>query len=73
MNVFRHESFPLPEKRPVISAPLNAWNAGDAARLTDNAEGATYWTKANHTMVITRTSDKGCLYTQLRVASSRQN
>ena len=30
MNVFQHKSFPLTEKRPVISA----WNAGNAASLT---------------------------------------
>ena len=52
MNVFQHKSFPLTEKRPVISA----WNAGNAARLT--TEGASYWTKTNHTVVITRSKDK---------------
>ena len=34
MNVFQHESFPLPEKLLVISAPLNAWNSGTSANLT---------------------------------------
>ena len=29
-NVFQHKSFPLTEKRPVISP----WNAGNAASLT---------------------------------------
>ena len=34
MNVFQHKGSPLTEKRQVISAPMNAWNAGNAASLT---------------------------------------
>jgi len=66
MKVFKHESFILPEKRPLMSVPLNAWNAGNAASLT--LPRALARTKANHTMVITRNSDKRCIYTQLRIA-----
>ena len=32
-NAFQHKGFPWPEKHPVLSAPLSAWNAGRAAVL----------------------------------------
>ena len=30
-NTFQQRSFPLPEKLPVLSAPLRAWNTGGVA------------------------------------------
>ena len=32
-NAFQHKGFASPEKHPVLSAPLSAWNAGRAAAL----------------------------------------
>ena len=33
-KAFQHVSFPLPEKLPVMSEPVIAWNAGSAAVFT---------------------------------------
>jgi len=33
-NYFQQVGFPFPEKLPVLSAPVKAWNAGSAAVLT---------------------------------------
>ena len=34
-NSLQQVGFPFPEKLPVLSAPLKAWNAGSAAVLAD--------------------------------------
>ena len=34
-NSFQQVGFPFPEKLPVLSAPVKAWNAGRAAVLVD--------------------------------------
>jgi len=31
LNAFQHDTLAFPEKLPVTTAPLNAWNAGMAA------------------------------------------
>ena len=59
MIVFQHESFPLLEKRLVISAPLNEWNAGNATSLTLPRALASSQSHEGYL----RTSDKPCLHT----------